>query len=77
MEFNRKHFRAIIFYDFHCGLSRQESFDSLYSYKTSSYSIVKSWFHEFKSGQCSIQEEFHAGHPKSIVVPENVDAVQE
>ena len=80
MELNREHFRAIIFHNFRRGLSRQECFDelnSLYSDKAPSYSTVKNWYNEFNRGRCSIQDESRAVHPKSVVVPEKIDAVRE
>ncbi|GFT62367.1 hypothetical protein NPIL_589351 [Nephila pilipes] len=80
MELNREHFRAIIFHNFRRGLSRQECFDelnSLYSDKAPSYSTVKNWYNEFNRGRCSIQDESRAGRPKSVVVPEKINAVRE
>ncbi|GFT74146.1 HTH_48 domain-containing protein [Nephila pilipes] len=80
MELNREHFRAIIFHNFRRGLSRQECFDELnflYSDKAPSYSTVKNWYNEFNRGRCSIQGESRAGRPKSVVVPEKINAVRE
>ncbi|GFS82437.1 putative DD34D transposase [Nephila pilipes] len=80
MELNREHFRAIIFHNFRRGLSRQECFDelnSLYSDKAPSYSTVKNWYNDFNRGRCSIQDESRAGRPKSVVVPEKINAVRE
>ncbi|GFT01071.1 putative DD34D transposase [Nephila pilipes] len=80
MELNREHFQAIIFHNFRRGLSRQECFDelnSLYSDKAPSYSTVKNWYNEFNRGRCSIQDESRAGRPKSVVVPEKINAVRE
>ncbi|GFT08475.1 metabotropic glutamate receptor [Nephila pilipes] len=80
MELNREHFRAIIFHNFRRGLSRQECFDelnSLYSDKAPSYSTVKNWYNEFNRGRCSIQDESRVGRPKSVVVPEKINAVRE
>ncbi|GFT77404.1 histone-lysine N-methyltransferase SETMAR [Nephila pilipes] len=61
-------------------LSRQECFDelnSLYNDKAPSYSTVKNWYNEFNRGRCSIQDESRAGRPKSVVVPEKINAVRE
>lgn len=80
MELTREHFRAIIFHNFRRGLSRQECIDelnSLYSDKAPSYSTVKNWYNEFNRGRRSLQDEFREGRPKSVVVPENIDAVCE
>ena len=32
---------------------------------------------EFNRGRRSLTDEFHEGRPKSVVVPENIDAVHE
>ena len=80
MELTREHFRAIIFHNFRRGLSRQECFDELnsfYSDKAPSLSTVKNWYNEFKRGRHSLHDEFREGRPKSVVVPENIDAVLE
>ena len=77
MELTREHFRAIIFHNFRRGLSRQECIDelkSLYGDEAPSYSTVKNWFNEFNRGRRSLEDE---GRPKTVVVPENIDAVRE
>ena len=56
MELTREHFRAIIFYNFRRGLSRQECIDelkSLFGDKAPSYSTVKNWFDDFSCGRRS------------------------
>ena len=53
MELTREHFRAIIFHNFRCGLSRQEYIDelkSLFGNKAPSNSTVKNWFNEVVHG---------------------------
>lgn len=80
MELTREHFRAIIFHNFRRGLSRQEcinELNSLYGDDAPSYSTVKNWYNEFNRGRRSLQDEFREGRPKSVVVPENIDAVCE
>ena len=80
MELTREHFRAIIFHNFRRGLSRQECIDelkSLYGDEAPSYSTVKNWFNEFNRGRRSLEDEGREGRPKTVVVPENIDAVRE
>jgi hypothetical protein len=72
MELTREHFCAIIFHNFRRGLSQQEcinELNALYNNKAPSYSIVKI------CGRCSLQDEFREGCPKSVDVPENINAV--
>ena len=79
MEFTSENFRAIIFYNFRRGLLRQESIDelkSLFGDKALSYSNVKNWFNEVNRGHNSLKHEFREGPPKTVVVPENIEAVR-
>ena len=41
-----------------------------------SYSTVN-WFNEFNRGRSSLKDELREGHPKTVVLPENIDAVRE
>ena len=72
MQLNREHFRAIIFYNFRRGLTQQQSIDEL--------NLI--FGHEAPSGtsvyrdSSLLQEEFREGCPKSLVVPETIDAVR-
>ena len=53
MELTHENFRAMIYYDFRRGLSRQECIDQLIStfgYEAPSYVIVKRWYNKFKEG---------------------------
>ena len=53
MELTREHFRAMIFYDFRRGLSRQECIDQLTSTfgdEAPSFATVKRWYNEFNAG---------------------------
>lgn len=80
MELTREHFRAMIFYDFRRGLSRQECIDQLTSTfgdEAPSLATVKRWYNEFNRGRSSLRDESREGRPKSVVVPENIDAVRE
>jgi [histone H3]-lysine36 N-dimethyltransferase SETMAR len=79
MELTREHFRAIIFHNFRRGLSRQQCIDelkSLYGDQAPSFSTVKNWYNEFSRGRRSLTDEFREGRPKSVVVPQNIDAVE-
>ena len=73
-------FRAIIFYNFRRGLSRQVCIEELKSWfgnKATSFSTVKNWFNEFKRGRTSLKDEVCEVTPKTAVVPENIDVVPE
>ena len=79
MELTRENFRAMIYYDFLCGLSRQECIDQLISTSVDealSYASVKGWYNEFNRGHHSLTDEFCKGRPKSVVGPENINTVQ-
>ena len=69
MELNREHFRAIIFYNFRRGLTQQQCIDELNS--IFGYEVPST------GGRSSLQDEFREGRPKSVVVPETVDAVRQ
>ncbi|XP_037931157.1 uncharacterized protein LOC119687373 [Teleopsis dalmanni] len=80
MELTREHFRATIFHNFRCRLSRQECIDelkSLYGDEAPPYSTVKNWFNEFNRGRRSLNDEFCEVRPETDVEPENIDAVRE
>ena len=80
MELNREHFRAIIFYNFRCGLTQQQCIDELYSIfgdEALSRTSVYRWYGEFNWGCILLQDEFREGRPKSVVVPETIDAVHQ
>lgn len=80
MELNREHFRAIIFYNFRRGLTQQQCMDelnSIFGDEAPSRTSVYRWYGEFKCGRSSLQDEFREGRPKSVVVPETIDAVRE
>ena len=80
MELNREHFRAIIFYNFRRGLTQQQCIDelnSIYGDEAPSGTSVYRWYGEFKRRRSSFQDEFREGRPKSVVVPEIIDAVRQ
>ena len=79
MELNRKHFRVIIFYNFRRGLTQQQCIDgelnSIFGDEAPSSTSVYRWYGEFNRGRSSLQDEFREGLPKSVIVPETIDAV--
>ncbi|CAK9815952.1 Histone-lysine N-methyltransferase SETMAR [Anthophora plagiata] len=80
MELTRENFRAMIYYDFRRGLSQQQCIDQLISTfgdEAPSKTTVYHWFSEFNRGRHSLTDEFKEGRPKSVVVPQNIDAVRE
>ena len=80
MELNREHFRAIIFYNFRRGLTQQQCIDelnSIFGDEAPSRTSVYRWYGEFNRGRSSLQDEFREGRPKSVVVPETIDAVRQ
>ena len=66
MELNRKHFRAIIFYNFRNGLTQQQCIDELNSIFGDEAPLRTSAYH---------QDEFREGC--LVVVPETIDAVRQ
>ena len=80
MKLNRKHFRAIIFYNFRRGFIQQQCIDelnSIFSDEAPSRTSVYRWYGEFNQSRSSLQDEFREGRPKSVVVPETIDAVRQ
>ena len=80
MELNREHFRAIIFYNFRRRLTQQQCIDelnSIFGDEAPSRTSVYRWYGEFNRGRVSFQNEFREGRPKSVVVPETIDAVRQ
>ena len=79
MELTCENFRAMTYYDFRRGLSRQECIDQLISTfgnEGPSYATVKLWYNELNRGRYSLTDQFYNGRPKSVVGPENINAVQ-
>ena len=78
MELNRENLRAIIYYNFRRGLSRQECFNKLAStFGDKAPSLtVKRWYNEFNHERVSLQDKSREGRLKTAVVPENIDAVR-
>lgn len=79
MELTRENFRTMIFYDFRCGLTQQQSIERLFSAfgdEAPSKTTVYRWFTEFQLGRSSLGHGSGAGRPKTAVTPENIEAVQ-
>lgn len=80
MELTRENFRSMIYYDFRQKLSQQqcvERMKSTFGKEAPSKTTIYRWFQTFKSGRGSLSDEFREGRPKSVVTPENIDAVRE
>ena len=79
IELTRENSRSMIYYDFWRGLAREECIDqpiSNFGDEAPSYATVKRWYNEFNRGRHSLTGEFRKGRPKSVVGPENINAVQ-
>ena len=80
MELNRKHFRAILFYNFRCGLTQQQCIDELNSIfcdEAPSRTSVYRLYGVINRGRSPFQDEFREGRPISVVAPETIDAVRQ
>ena len=44
--------------------------------KAQSYATVKHWYNEFNRGRHSFSDEFRKDRPKTVVGPENINALQ-
>lgn len=70
----------MIYYNFRRGLSRQECIGQLtstYGNEAPHYATVKRWYNKCSRGRSSLTDEFRESRPKTVVVPENIDAVRE
>ena len=75
MELNSERFRAIIFYNFRRELTQHQWIDELNSFFGDD--VPSSTYDEFNRGRSSLQDEFREGRPKSVAVPETIDAVRQ
>ena len=77
MELNRKHIRVIIFYNFRRGLTQQQCMDelnSIFGDEAPSRTNIYRWYDEFsRDHHSSLQDEFHEGCSKFVVVSETID----
>lgn len=79
MDLSREHFRAMIFYDFKCGLTPKLCVDRLekaFGYKAPSQTTVYRWFSEFQCGRTYISDDFREGRPSTAITDENIDLVR-
>lgn len=79
MELTRENIRAMIYYDFRRGLTQQQCVDQLTSTfggEAPSKTTVYHWFSEFNRGRSKLTDEVKEGRPKSVVVPQNIEAVR-
>ena len=80
MQLKREHFRAIIFYNFRGGLTQQQCIDelnSIFGDEAPSRTRVNRWYVEFNRGCSLLQDEFHEGRQKSVVVPATIATVRQ
>ena len=70
MELNREHFRTIVFYN-------NDELNTIFGDEAPSRTSVYRWYGEFNRHRSSLQDEFREGRPKSVVVPETIDAVRQ
>lgn len=80
MKLNRENFRSMIFYDFRCGLSQQESCQRLqlaFGDEAPSRSSVYSWFGEFRRGRDHLHDDVREGRPATAVTESNIDTVRQ
>ena len=78
MELERERFRALILYDFKCGLNESQTLERLtqtFGDLAPSHATVFRWFAEFKRGRTSLKDE-RSGRPTSVVTEENISAVE-
>ena len=69
----------MIFYDFRKGLAQQYCLVRLcesFGCEAPSEKTVYYWFAEFCHGRAYVSDESHEGRPKSVVIPNNIDAVR-
>ena len=73
-------FLRLFFYNFRRGLTQQQCIDelnSIFGVEAPSRISVYRWYGEFNRGRSSLQDEFREGRPKSVFVPETIDAVRQ
>jgi len=79
MELSREQFRALIYYDFKCGLDKKQCMERLtlaFGEEKPSRATIYRWFAEFKRGRNFLSDELREAKPKIAVTAENVARVQ-
>lgn len=79
MNLTRENFRAMIFYDFRCHLSQQESYDRLrlaFHDEAPSRATVYNWFNEFKRGRTNLTDDLREGRPSTATTEDNISVVR-
>lgn len=79
MNVTRENFRAMIFYDFRCHLSQQESYDRLrlaFHDEAPSRATVYNWFNEFKRGRTNLTDDVREGRPSTATTEDNISVVR-
>ena len=80
MKLNREHFLAIIVYNFRRVELQQQcigELNSIFGDEAPSWTSIYRWYGEFNRGRSPLQDEFREGRPKSVVVPETINAVRQ
>ncbi|GBP64408.1 hypothetical protein EVAR_43185_1 [Eumeta japonica] len=70
----------MIYYALKRGLTHKQCIDQLISTcgdEAPPKTTVYHWFSEFNRGRSMLTDEFEEGRAKSVVVPQNIDAVRE
>lgn len=79
MDLSRENFRAMIFYDYKCGLTPKLCIDRLqqaFKDEAPSKTSVYRWFTEFESGRTYLSDDFREGRPATAITDENIDLVR-
>ncbi|GBP48800.1 hypothetical protein EVAR_8408_1 [Eumeta japonica] len=78
MNLQREKFRArMIFYEFCCHLSQQESYNRLHlAFHGEASSLVHNWFNEFKRDRTKRTDGLHEGCYSTATAEDNISAVQ-
>ncbi|CAF3174562.1 unnamed protein product [Rotaria sp. Silwood2] len=79
MNLTREQIRVMIYYDYKKQLSQEECLESLHKTfgdSCVSRATVYNWFTEFSRGRDHFEDEPRAGRPRTVVTPENIEAVR-